>query len=555
MRSVSVSLLLASGAAVLCGTSPASAAAVRGALLEPARAAPQFSVAPTLVPNGNPSAPLAARIFAQTDLPAMLHLEIDDGFDIWTLTPVREFRVDHELPVLGLAPNRVHTITVFAVGQFGEWAVSDPLTFWTPGLPPIFPPIDTVVSSPALMEPGVTLMNVMLRTHPAVDAEDWGLLVALDAEGQLRWYYNPRHQISDVRRLSNGNLLYIAGRQRIIEIDMFGEVQAHWWAAGLSKEGAPEGAVHVATDSFHHEVFELPDSLPGDFVVLSSELRVYPDYPADESDLSVLSDETNVVGDVVVEFRRDGSIVRQWSLLDVLDPYRISYDSLGGFWDDHYGVPTADWSHANAVILDQEHNGWILSLRSQDAVIRLNRSLMRVDWILGPRAGWQAPWSEALLDPVQDFELLDQGAAAFEWSYHQHAPQLQPDGSLLLFDNGNGRAVAPDEPLLATERYSRAVQYAIDEQAGTVQQVWSYGGADQLWYSSFLGDVDGMPLTGNVLVTDGGKATGQLWARLVEVTREVDPQVVFEVELRESDSQSEIGWSVYRAERLESLYP
>ena len=96
------------------------------------------------------------------------------------------------------------------------------------------------------------------------------------------------------------------------------------------------------------------------------------------------------------------------------------------------------------------------------------------------------------------------------------------------------------------------------------RQIWSYGGRPgEIFFTPFLGETDWLPETGNVLVTDGGRviqanglpgvhpAQGRKWARICEVTRETLPEVVFEVMLDDFTT----GWTVYRSERLASLYP
>ena len=50
------------------------------------------------------------------------------------------------------------------------------------------------------------------------------------------------------------------------------------------------------------------------------------------------------------------------------------------------------------------------------------------------------------------------------WNYAQHAPQITPQGTLLLYDNGNYRASPFDSLVLDSANYSRAVEYRINEQ-------------------------------------------------------------------------------------------
>jgi hypothetical protein len=108
----------------------------------------------------------------------------------------------------------------------------------------------------------------------------------------------------------------------------------HKWYPGGHDGGAgmDADAILVDTDTFHHEMLLLPESEEADFLTLSSELRVYDNYPADVIDPTITEDGVNVVGDVIVEFKRDGTVVRETKLLDILDPYRMCYDSLHGFW-------------------------------------------------------------------------------------------------------------------------------------------------------------------------------------------------------------------------------
>lgn len=122
-----------------------------------------------------------------------------------------------------------------------------------------------------------------------------------------------------------------------------------------------------------------------------------------------------------------------------------------------------------------------------------------------------------------------------QWPFHQHAAEVTQSGSVLIFDNGNFRALPPQTPMAGSEAYSRAVEYMIDAQAKTVAQIWSYGGpGEDAFFSPFISEADRLPVTGNVLITDGGrvedeqgKQTDQIvggnhWARIVEVTRSED---------------------------------
>jgi hypothetical protein len=131
-----------------------------------------------------------------------------------------------------------------------------------------------------------------------------------------------------------------------------------------------------------------------------------------------------------------------------------------------------------------------------------------------------------------------------------------------MYDNGNERASAFEERIPDSEAFSRAVEFEVDAEAMEVRQVWSYQGAEgERFYSSFLSDADWLPVTGNVLITDGARVTependtddspDHQWARILEVTHTTPAETVFELVI---DDDPPSGWRVYRAGRLPSLY-
>lgn len=511
--------------------------------------APLVVTGPTLTVSPNAWAPLAAVVELTTNEATTVTVHLDDGIKTWDLPGSTDATTEHSIPVLGVKPGRSYGLGLRIADASGnQLTITDAFGFTMPGVPPEFPPLHVEVSNPERMDPGYTMFNA---NSPRSSTRKFLLIV--DELGEVVWYYHASHPIMDARRLSNGNLCYQYGGHGMREIDMLGNTVQDWWAANLGTVDAPKGATLVAVDSLHHEVFELPESCEGDFLALSTEMRVLPNYPTSERDLVPLASESNVVGDVVVEFKRDGSIVQQWSMLDILDPYRLCYGSLGFGWNAHYSVTVADWSHGNAAVYLEEDDSILVCLRNQDCVIKISRATGELKWILGPHERWNMPWAEALLQPVESSE----DPAPFAWSYHLHAPMLTAGGGILLFDNGNERAIPPAAPLAEQQRYSRGVEYRIDEQARTVEQVWSFGEPGAAWYSRALGDADELPQTGNVLLCDGAKpdAPNPTFGRVLEVTRDNPAQVVFEIAVRDDSNSSPATWLIYRAERLPSLYP
>ena len=460
--------------------------------------------------------------------------------------------------VLGMRPGRVHQISAVVTDRAGNVTETPRLAMEMPPLPADLAQPELISRSPDLMEPGVTMFNIFALDAEAMGVEGFGgVLYIVDDQGEVIWYYRTGLDLGDARRLSNGNLIFGAAFDGVVvEIDMLGNTVQQWYATGTTKE-PPEGSIPVAVDSLHHEVSELPS---GNLLALSSELRVMEDYPTSDSDADAPRATASVVGDVIVEFARDGTVVREWSLLDRLDPYRIGYGSLeDGYWTTRYesseDAPIRDWSHSNALIFDPSDESYIVSVRHQDTVIKVDRDTGELVWMLGAPDNWGEPWSSSRLHPVGELQ----------WQNHEHGPSLTGDGTIVMFDNGNFRAAAYQEQLPLAERYSRAVEFSVDRDSMQVEQVWSYGGpGSEHFYSSYISDVDWLPATGNLLITDGGRATDadganaenvegtNYWARIVEVTHTQPAEKVFELHVKEGGDGR---WHMYRAQRLPSLYP
>jgi hypothetical protein len=513
----------------------------------------------SLAANPNPTVPLAAILSVATDEAATLTVGIDDGERQWSVSPSEEMAAQHEVPVFGMRAGRVHTITATLTDAKGNATTSETLTFETPALPDAFPTPRITVHNPEAMEPGVTLFNVNGRWDAEGNSApaNFSPAVIVNDLGEVIWYYLPEgHRVHDIRRMPSGNFLYEIwpGTGGMVEIDMLGNVLRRWHFTGTAKD-PDEGSIPVATDTFHHDFAELPN---GNILLLSSENRVIDNWYTSETEAMAPRASENVIGDVIIEMTMDGEVLKEWKLHDILDPYRIAYNSLRkNFWNVHYdGVvegPVSDWTHGNAIIYEEEDNSFIMSLPYQDAVIKISMDSGELVWILGNHDNWREPWSEKLLTPVGDVE----------WSYKHHAISHTENGTYLLYDNGVARSSPFDDKMPLEDSFTRAVEYSVNEETMEVSQVWVYGPDDEPFYARYLGDVDWQPQTDNILVTIGAQETNaegvnappgpgtQRWARLVEVTHDQPAEKVWEMRLQEDDS----GWSIYRADRLPTLYP
>jgi arylsulfate sulfotransferase len=526
---------------------------------------PRFVGSPTLKANPNPTVPLAAILEFTTAQPVIASLILDDGQTNKTLKPDSQAKTVHRITVLGFKPAKQYNVDLVLQDPKGNSkAVAKRFQHETGPLPADFPPLKTALSKPERMEPGVTLFNVYQWVENKAN-EGRGYLIAVDHSGDVVWYFRADHPISDVRQLPNGNLLYLRQHRihpwtEIAEIDMLGNLVRGWFAGKkVSRRKKPAGLIRLDVDTVHHDVLQLSN---GNFRAITTEVRRFTQFPTSETQPTSKRQSANVIGDVIVEYRPNGEIVNRWRLLSLLDPMRIGYGSLGRFWDTRtykaYAKTggTRDWSHANALFLDRKTGAMIVSVRHQDAVIKIDGKTNQLAWILANPSGWRGKWKKKLLKPI----------GKIQWPYHQHAPKITSNGTLLVYDNGNFRA-SPFQPKLpAGQNSSRVVEYAIDETAMTVKQIWEYQGDPAApHYCPLFGDADLLTQTGNVLITDGGLVTdaanrrtdsvpGEIQrARIVEVSRKNGNEKVFELQIG-TKQNGRFGWSVYRSERIADLY-
>lgn len=513
---------------------------------------------PLVRPNPIRRAPLVAIVDLETTEPVEVVILVRDGQRAWQHPWAQAASQRQSIAVMGLRPDRVHEIRLRLTSPSSKVVeITPPLLFKTPPLPESFPPLETILSKPQLMEPGVTLFAINLWRE-SVSLLDYGYIIALDEAGEVVWYCDTTDRIADMRRMENGHLLYLHGNYRYAyEIDLLGRDYRRWVATNLTVL-PKDDAIPIAIDTLHHDLQELPN---GNFLTFATELKEFAEYPTSEFDPDAPWEPADVVCDRLVEFDpASGDIVEQLHLTDLLDRRRFGFMALSGFWKDKYNheLPglSRDWSHANGLIYVPEDNSAIVSFRHLDCLMKIDWSTKQIRWILGEPSGWGEAWQKYLLEPVGELE----------WFYHQHSPQITPRGTLMMYDNGNYRARPFEKPTMAPDNQSRVLELRIDEDAMTVEQVFEYRGTEEdRFYCPFYCEADWLPQTQNILVTNGGHielADGtpnddvpadRQWARIFEITRGEKPEKVFEVRC-DSGLDSEYGWSIYRANRYRNLY-
>ncbi len=388
-------------------------------------------------------------------------------------------------------------------------------------------------SVPNALQPGLTLFAATRVGIPGTSR-----VYAMDSGGNIVWYHqdppvtppNPFVPISRVRQLENGHILYISSA--LYEVDLLGTVVHSYTAQGLGLDPAVDGPEH-------HDVIELPN---GNLLGLFAELRTVSGYPPNAGTLCTTC---RVVGDQIVEFTRDGQLVDRIHLFDLLDPHRTLLDihsavgasfndSTWNWWYGTAGGSTHDWTHSNALVYDPSDDSILVSCRNQDLIAKINRKTKQLMWVIG------TDWPGSTGDDHWPFLTPSGPGVLLPW--HQHGPFLQPNGNLLVYDNGNDRV----------PEVTRQVEFWIDAQNRLIGQTWEWVDPDYdpPLFSFFAGDTEGEP-NGNVLITDGSlPSLTTEWMCFSEV-RESDSTKLWEAVLQDPNAQ----YSGLDAVRIPSLYP
>jgi hypothetical protein len=301
--------------------------------------------------------------------------------------------------------------------------------------------------------------------------------VCVDRAGEVVWLYPHPLEIGldDKRQLPNGNFLGILTRQHPIEFTVDGETVREYLR--------PQG------EEVHHEAFPMPN---GNILAVANDTR------------SVLLDgETvSIKGDQLIEIDREtNEVVWRWSAHDhysYLDPPQLN---------------RANWVHFNAVIYDALLRRVYVSSRALSRITAIDYDTGEIVFNMGK----QMPSGDVDFDP--GFRL-------------QHAPQILPNGNMLLHDNGQFASG------------TRALELAFDdpEQPTSASIAWQWYAPS---YSQIIGDADLLP-NGNVLVTSGAKFTlFPSEARIYEVSPAGDELWRYALPG---------AFMIYRAERVSELH-
>ncbi len=541
----------------------------------------KFRSAPVILPNPNHKVPLAAVLRVEIAEPVRGEIVIGNEARSHAMSVPLTGELERDLPVVGMRPGVKHRVRLCLETATGEALPVYEFSFTPPELSQDLaetPPFEIVASDPEAMEPGFLILSVRRRTVTRAGwwtprqkkfSQRWSMLVALDPDGEIVWTFHHDFRIAGIARLPNGNLFFHQVNHHSFEIDMLGNTVRSWVAARRPAGPAP-GAIPIDVQSLHHQPHRLSN---GNFLAMAANAREVEGYVSSETNADAPRQNIGVVGDRIIEFTPEGKVIWSWDSFDHLDVHRIGYHVLEPYWDTRGFPGHADWTHGNGVWHDDRDDTILMSLRHQDAVLKVGRD-GEICWILGTHDGWGVAFRDKLLTPIGDVT----------WHWHGHNPRVTDAGTIIMYDNAILQARPFNAPKPPAECFSRAVEYEVDEAAMTVREVWSSRGDDPAdWVTSWaMGDAHRLPQTDNRLVIDSFclpeddplDAAGQVrkadltwnekvretwhpsdfsyWARIREYAGD-GHEIVFEARLQ--DERGIMGWEVFGGTKAATLSP
>ena len=328
--------------------------------------------------------------------------------------------------VAGLLPSTTYQLRHVVFNTRAVVLVSPMQTFQTGDLPAsvIFPTITTPLSPTAQSDPSAPLVDYQFTSNPssAIQANP----VTTNLAGQVVWYASEPDLTQVWSMRVDGGTQYLAGNDGqatragglnvLRSIDLGGIPLWETNIGAINDQLALLG--HRPIYGFHHDALPLPN---GDLAVLGFTTRVITTTP--------------MLGDAVLVLDQNLRVVWAWDAFEHLNPYRgpTLGDTCGPVLAGGFlcpvpsGPATIDWLHANALTWSARDNNLLVSLRSQDWVIKLNYA----NGIGGGQVLWR-------LGKGGDFTLVPATSTEpYPWFSHQHNPTFVQGTTLVLFDNVN----------------------------------------------------------------------------------------------------------------------
>jgi hypothetical protein len=387
----------------------------------------------------------------------------------------------HEVPVLGLKAGRSYSFRPVSLTPNGTRLEGKTRTLDLDAEPEGLPGFEITWPEPGQEEPGGFVLTSTLGV-------DNGWVVILDRDGDPVWFHKADGALSITTTLS--------GRDHKSILHSQYDVQQRTDVGGTVRMSLVDGESQLTpTHLAHHDFVELPD---GQLAWIQLELGT-----------AEIDGETAwVAGDRIVEAPEGSDPGEGHTIFSFLEDYTDPAPGCDHFYADAFGTGAYDWVHANSLMYDDNEGSYYLMSKNLDAVFKIDRSSGQLLWQLGGE--------ESTLELVGEGRPFTHAHMSHRWGDH-----------LLVFDNGYHQYPSR----------SRVVEYLVDEESGSYEQIWEYSDPSDR-FVQLLGDARRLP-GGNTLVS---------WSTAGLIT-EISPEgdLVWQAE-------AELGYSTGRVSWFQDLY-
>ena len=378
------------------------------------------------------NAPLTAVAMFETDSTEQVTVTVHgkNGSEGDISYPVSGESTHHEVPIFGLYAGYDNIVTISTPTK------SCDITITTQALPDSVEYVDKVGSYGSQQ---IGQLFVLQAPHQVV----------FDIEGEVRWYmtdtWSCKTLVCDssypMQIASDGSSFwFFRNRQTTASNNSGCELVHMTWMGKVEKLISPNGY-----------------TCDHDFAVVGDSVYFIDDGMSTSATINKLDLNT-------------GNVEEFLKLSDLLD-----LDALPSYlnaWDDPW--------HINAIQYIEEDNSFILSIRNQSLVLKIDAETADVLWAFTSASGTNSDGSRwARQVALSDYVVLpDSSDKSFEWFYDQHdANVVSYDAErgviqIALFDNGTYRYNYGDQS--NDKKYSRIVVYEIDETSMTAKQIRSF---------------------------------------------------------------------------------
>ncbi len=421
--------------------------------------------------------------------------------------------------VAGMKQNTLYHMRA-VVNSAGGTVYDQDQTFQTGAIPPAQLPSLHVTTSPGQHPTsGVELLSLTGGTPNQL------LSLAVNPTGDIIWYYQYNAATGEpnlTKLLPNGHMLMILSIPgpppdfAVQEIDLAGNVIRQFTLADIDAKLRSAG-YNLSLFTIDHDVLLLPN---GHMLFITTDQRTFTDLPG-------YPGQTTVTGNAIIDVDENNNPDWVWDAFDHLDVNR-------------HPMNFPDWTHANALFYSPSDGNFLLSVRHQHWILK-------IDFQNGQGTG-DILWK---LGYQGDFTLLNSTSPA-DWFYAQHdaniaSPNTTGNFQLAVFDNGdnrvlddNGDVCNPTGPPMC---YSTTALFNVNETNMTAQRQWSY----QLPYS-YWGGVTQKLANSHIFYNESSPIDlGNTNSRVAEVTQTANPTKLWELDIYNQNS--------YRTVHLPSLYP